>query len=335
MNASVADLNEISRRVKWSSIEKRLICLADEGEASGSSPAPQYSPIVLFRAILLQRWYGLIDPLLLQRLERDLAFRRFVGLHALSGVPTVECLARFRREYDKSGAIAHQIARLQLGLNRAGIVVPPGRPIDESSGVNRANERQGPVEEGPDWSRTEARKLPGVSKGAPRYDLVSRLLHWLFALSIVYISISGYCLTWIDSWNHEAHEFVANFNVSLATLLTPLFPLRVIWAHVRKEVPPVPGTSSWQHRLARLAHSLIYMAIGAVLFSGYLMIPSEYQVFNLFTVSTPFHEGPATHFFFVAHRVSCAVLAGLVILHVLAVVQHYVAHHVNIVRRMI
>lgn len=165
------------------------------------------------------------------------------------------------------------------------------------------------------------------------YDNLTKVFHWFFAIAIIYNTLSGYSLSWIQS--HAVHDFISTFNVSLATVLCVLFPLRVIWMHFRKELPPVDGTSKEQHAIAKFAHSLLYMAITIVLISGYLMIPDGYSFFWLFNIVTPFPQGDATHYFFVTHRISCALLAALVILHIMAVVQHYVMHHVNIVRRML
>jgi cytochrome b561 len=117
--------------------------------------------------------------------------------------------------------------------------------------------------------------------------------------------------------------------------LTILFPARIIWICFREEPSPVKGTSKAQHKIEHLAHALIYISISAVLITGYLMIPEGYDFFGLLTIVTPFHKGEATEFFFILHRISCAVLTLLILVHVGAVVQHYVFHRVNILKRMI
>jgi cytochrome b561 len=178
------------------------------------------------------------------------------------------------------------------------------------------------------WIKPIKVKLENVS-----YDDFTKALHWFFAISIIYITLSGYALHIIT--NHALHRFISTVNVSLATVLCLFFPIRVIWAFFRKALPPVKGTSSQQHAIAVFAHSLIYMLIFAVLATGYLMIPDSYSFFWLLTIPTPFHAGEATEFFFLIHRISCIALAGLVVMHVAAVVQHYVVHHINILKRML
>lgn len=152
-------------------------------------------------------------------------------------------------------------------------------------------------------------------------------------MSIIYITLSGYALHIIT--DHALHNFISTFNVSLATVLCLFFPIRVVWAFFRQDLPPVKGTSETQHAIAVFAHSLIYMSIFMVLATGYLMIPNGYSFFWLFTIPTHFHAGEATDFFFMTHKISCMILAGLVVMHVAAVVQHYVMHHINILKRML
>jgi IS5 family transposase len=46
-----------------------------------------WPPIMMFKALLLQSWYGLSDPALEKQLARDLLFRRFVDLSLSESVP--------------------------------------------------------------------------------------------------------------------------------------------------------------------------------------------------------------------------------------------------------
>jgi len=165
-----------------------------------------------------------------------------------------------------------------------------------------------------------------------RYDRLARLFHWLFACVILYLSIVGYALGRIS--NGETREFLSHLNMSLATLLILLFPLRLLWKVVRVEPPPLPGVSVMQSKLAHGVHAALYMIILAVLLSGYLMVPRGYAFFG-YPVPTPFEQGPLTDALFLFHRGSCAVLVGLVAVHVLAVVKHQLIERRNILGRML
>lgn len=166
-----------------------------------------------------------------------------------------------------------------------------------------------------------------------RYDRVARAFHWIFAVTILYVSFAGYALSRIGS--RPIHDFVSRLNMSLATILILLFPLRVLWKFKRVEPRPLAGVSVTQRRLAHGVHGVMYLTIFLVLASGYLMVPHGYSFFGLFEVRTPFEKGPLTDTLFLLHRGGCALLAGLVGLHVLAVIKHQFVSRNNVLRRML
>lgn len=166
-----------------------------------------------------------------------------------------------------------------------------------------------------------------------RYDGVARFFHWVFAVGIIYASIAGYTLAQLSSG--PVRDLLSRLNMSIATVLIVLFPLRVLWRFVRVEPRALPRISDVQRALAHRVHILIYITIFAVLASGFLMVPSGYSFFGLVQIHTPFAKGALTDRFFVIHRASCALLAGLVVLHVLAVVKHQLIARNDVLRRML
>lgn len=165
-----------------------------------------------------------------------------------------------------------------------------------------------------------------------RYDGLTRLLHWIFAISIIYASVAGYSLRWID--DRPLHDFLSRLNVSLATLLIPLFPLRAMWKFVRTDPPP-PAVATRDLRLARGVQNLLYVAIFATLASGFLMMPHGYMLFGRIAVPTPFEKGEVTAEFGWMHSVCTAVLSGLILVHIMGVLKHTLIKSVNILRRML
>jgi superoxide oxidase len=166
-----------------------------------------------------------------------------------------------------------------------------------------------------------------------RYDRIARAFHWIFAVTIIYVSVAGYALSRIGS--RPIHDFVSRLNMSLATILILLFPLRVLWKFKRVEPKPLAGVSAMQRRIAHGVHGVMYLVIFLVLASGFLMVPHGYAFFGWFEVRTPFEKGPLTDALYVLHRGGCALLAGLVGLHVLAVIKHQFVSRNNVLRRML
>ena len=183
---------------------------------------------------------------------------------------------------------------------------------------------------GPD--EHNARRLERV-RDLDRYDGVARFFHWVFAAGIIYASVAGYTLARLSGGPER--DFLSQLNMSIATVLIVLFPLRVYWKFVRIEPRPLPDVSALQNALANRVHILMYVTIFAVLASGFLMVPNGYSFFGLVKIRTPFVKGALTDKLFVIHRASCALLAGLVVLHVLAVVKHQLIARNNVLRRML
>ncbi|MGU7776116.1 cytochrome b [Burkholderia sp. MR1-5-21] len=187
------------------------------------------------------------------------------------------------------------------------------------------------TQEGPP-GRCNVRRPTSV-RALDRYDGLARFFHWTFAAGIIYASIAGYTLARLGGG--PVREFLSQLNMSIGTVLTVIFPFRVGWKLVRIEPRALPGVSARQQSVARIVHGVIYVTIFAVLASGYLMVPNGYSFFGLVDVHTPFKKGPLTDELFVVHRASCALLAGLVMLHVLAVIKHQLVKRADVLRRML
>lgn len=172
-----------------------------------------------------------------------------------------------------------------------------------------------------------------LKRDLDRYDGVARFFHWVFAAGIIYASIAGYALA--KTASGPVHDFLSRLNMSVATVLILLFPFRLGWKLVRVEPRELPNVPAWQRSLASGMHSLLYATIFAVLVSGFLMVPTGYSFFGLIDIHTPFPKGVLTDTFFAVHRASCALLAGLVALHLLAVVKHQLIERNNVLRRML
>lgn len=88
---ALTELDEVHGLIDWDRIEGMLSCIHANKKGEQAWP-----PLVMFKAMLLQSWYGLSDPQLEKQLARDLLFRRFVGLSLADSVPDHSTLWRFR-----------------------------------------------------------------------------------------------------------------------------------------------------------------------------------------------------------------------------------------------
>ena len=66
---------KVDELIDWDPIEKRLEPLYDP-----SNGRPSYPPLMMFKALLLQQWFGLSDRGLVEAIADRLSFQSFLGL---------------------------------------------------------------------------------------------------------------------------------------------------------------------------------------------------------------------------------------------------------------
>jgi len=120
-------LEEFSKQLDWGALEGLL-----SGLRSGRRGQPPYPALLMFKALLLQQWYGLSDPGLEEALSDRMSFRRFVGLSADQAAPDHSTLWRFRQALEAEGLDKAALAAVNQQLDGAGLIVRQGTMIDAS-----------------------------------------------------------------------------------------------------------------------------------------------------------------------------------------------------------
>jgi len=121
-----AILEKVSSFLDWNRIAGLL------GEVHGGvMGAPAYPALMMFKALLLQRWYALSDPALEEALKDRLSFRRFAGLPLTESIPDHSSLWRFREALG-SGLGDKLFAEIGRQIEQAGFVLKQATLIDAS-----------------------------------------------------------------------------------------------------------------------------------------------------------------------------------------------------------
>jgi IS5 family transposase len=118
-------LERVASLVDWGAVERTLSGLREEGPGR-----PGYRPLLMFKALLLQAWYGLSDAELEFRLGDSLAFGRFVGLSLEDEVPDHTTLCRFRNQLVSARLLEKLFSELDRQLESAGLVLKEGTMLD-------------------------------------------------------------------------------------------------------------------------------------------------------------------------------------------------------------
>lgn len=165
-----------------------------------------------------------------------------------------------------------------------------------------------------------------------KYSKPRVLLHWSFAVVIIWASISGFGVSLVQL-PPSVVSAIHGLNVSLTALLVPLFLVRLVfsWLHPGPSLPT--AFTARYRRLIQAGHIVLYIVIAQVLVSGVLMMDRPIEIFGLLSIRQPLQEPALIELFNTSHRYGCAVLALLVLGHIGAVLLHALRGH-NLLARM-
>lgn len=136
------DLAAMAGLIDWARMEAVLAPVASQARKG----EPSWPPLVLFKALLLQRWHDLSDEALEANLFDRLSFQRFCGLSLKDDVPDHSTIWRFREKLSKANLIDQLFADLQRQLDARGVLVRRGTLVDAT--LIKAAARRPALEEG-------------------------------------------------------------------------------------------------------------------------------------------------------------------------------------------
>ena len=173
---------------------------------------------------------------------------------------------------------------------------------------------------------------------AERWGPVSQLLHWLIVVLLLVLSTVGLLL---DSLPVSPKYFwVFDLHKSTGLTLLALVLVRLGWRFYAGAPRPLPGTPTWQSRVAGATHGLLYVLILAMPLSGWLYdSASGLRPLRWYgTVEVPKLTAPdptLRELGHTAHEWLFWVLLALVIAHVGAAFYHHLFLNDATLRRML
>jgi IS5 family transposase len=129
----------VDHAVDWSPIEETL-----KDIHSSTTGRPGITPLLLFKLLLIQRWYDLSDPAAEDALNDRKSFARFVGLPLDQPAPDYSSISRFRTELVRRGLMAPLIEVLMAQIEAEGLVLKQGTLIDASFVLSAARPPSAP-----------------------------------------------------------------------------------------------------------------------------------------------------------------------------------------------
>jgi len=118
---AVTELDDAHDLIDWSRFEEKLKNIHNKTRGEQAWP-----PLMMFKALVLQAWYGLSDPQLEKQLARDLLFRRFVGISLSQSVPDHSTLWRFRNKPEVQALQVLFLEEVNQQLSEKGLYIKSG-----------------------------------------------------------------------------------------------------------------------------------------------------------------------------------------------------------------
>lgn len=117
--------DQVNKAIDWKPIEEELKVIH-----SSRRGRPGITPLLMFKTVLIQRFYDLSDPATEDALNDRKSFARFVGLPLDETAPDHSSISRFRSELIRLGLMDKLIAQLMIQIEAKGLVLKQGTLMD-------------------------------------------------------------------------------------------------------------------------------------------------------------------------------------------------------------
>ncbi len=145
----------VDQAVDWSPVEEAL-----KDIHSAPTGRPGITPLLLFKVLLIQRWYDLSDPAAEDALNDRKSFARFAGLPLDEPAPDYSSISRFRTELIRRGLMGPLIEALMAQIQAKGLILKQGTLMDATFVLSAARPPSAPREAKPGKAGADERTSP-------------------------------------------------------------------------------------------------------------------------------------------------------------------------------
>ena len=122
-NRSLIFLNKVNATIDWKPVQKMLMKFYDTGKSKAGKRA--YSPLLLFKCMLLQKWFQIkSDPALESQINDRISFKFFLDMPWDYPSPDQSTFSRFRKRISKdamvqiNSVLLKQFYQLGISINK-------------------------------------------------------------------------------------------------------------------------------------------------------------------------------------------------------------------------
>ncbi|MGB9150923.1 MAG: cytochrome b [Burkholderiales bacterium] len=169
-----------------------------------------------------------------------------------------------------------------------------------------------------------------------KYKPLAIFLHWLLAVAIIAQAGLGVWMGDIPRGTPErAYFFNLHKSVGIVIALFILWRIAVRLKNAPPELPPMPN---WQRLAAKISHYLLYVCMIVLPLSGY--IGSNFTKYGVkffgYQIAPWGPENKAIYEIFnTTHTLTGKVMIGVILVHVLAALKHWLVDKDTVMARML
>jgi transposase, IS5 family len=131
LSAQGDPLEKLAGRIDWQ-VFVPVLERALRKEAKGPGGRPSYDSLLMFKILILQRYYNVSDEQTQYQITDRLSFQRFLGLRLEDRIPDQKTIWLFRDSLTKSEAIKPLFEAFSAQLEREGLLAHEGQIVDAS-----------------------------------------------------------------------------------------------------------------------------------------------------------------------------------------------------------
>ena len=124
-------LARLNARMEWEMFRPPLERVFEK-EARGPGGRPRHDVVLMFKVLVLQRYYNLSDEQTEYQINDRLSFQKFLGLTLSDSVPDQKTIWLFRETLSHNGRVQKLFRRFERHLKAAGLMGQAGKIIDAS-----------------------------------------------------------------------------------------------------------------------------------------------------------------------------------------------------------
>lgn len=125
-------LERLSAHIDFEFFRKPLEAFLDKDIDRSKGGRPAYDYVMMFKILILQRYYNVSDDAIEYAILDRLSFMRFLGLDINDPVPDAKTIWLFRDKLTAVNTIEQLFAHLDKLLDKDGIIVHKGKLVDAS-----------------------------------------------------------------------------------------------------------------------------------------------------------------------------------------------------------